>query len=147
MGEIAPIKITPLKCFESSSGSVMHALKSSDPDFVQFGEAYFSTVNKSAVKGWKRHKQMIANLIVPSGSVKFVLFDSRLEPIEPSKFEEVILSRDNYVRLTIPPGIWFAFQGLSPDLNLILNIASVEHDPNECEQLSLVNDVIPAYEW
>jgi dTDP-4-dehydrorhamnose 3,5-epimerase len=33
--------------------------------------------------------------------------------------------------LTVPPGIWFGFKGISDDLNLICNVANMSHDPNE----------------
>ena len=35
------------------------------------------------------------------------------------------------------PGIWFGFRGISFDLNLVMNIADIVHDPNEVERLDL----------
>ena len=49
---------------------------------------------------------------------------------------EVILSKDNYQRLTIAPGLWLAFKGLSKK-NTLLNLASIEHDSNESESMNL----------
>ncbi len=46
-------------------------------------------------------------------------------------------SRATYQRLTIPPGYWVAFGGVGEDLNLLLNIASLPHDPNESRSLPL----------
>ena len=34
---------------------------------------YFSVVNPGVVKGWKLHKKMTCNLIVPIGTIKFVI--------------------------------------------------------------------------
>ena len=48
-----------------------------------------------------------------------------------NQFNEIVLSKNNYKRLTIPPGIWMGFQGLGKGLNFILNIADIAHDPNE----------------
>ena len=65
------VVVTPLGQFASDSGSVMHVIKKSDATFSDFGEAYISTVKKNCVKGWKRHREMICNLVVSSGAVRF----------------------------------------------------------------------------
>ena len=36
-------------------------------DITGFEEAYFSLIDKDAVKAWKRHKTMTLNLVVPLG--------------------------------------------------------------------------------
>ena len=110
----------------------MHAMKESSVGYSRFGEAYFSQVNHRAVKAWKRHKEMTLNLMVPLGEVRFVLFDDR-EKLSP-QFQEIILSKNNYCRLTVPPMIWIGFQGLSEGDSMLLNIADVEHDPNEVDR-------------
>jgi dTDP-4-dehydrorhamnose 3,5-epimerase len=74
---------------------------------------------------------MTLNLIVPSGSVKFVFFDKTFK-----KLTSLVIGDENYSRITVPPGIWFGFMGVGPGLNLILNIADIEHDPNEVERMS-----------
>ncbi|MCP3874209.1 MAG: dTDP-4-dehydrorhamnose 3,5-epimerase, partial [Desulfobacteraceae bacterium] len=80
---------------------------------------------------------MTLNLIVPSGAVRFVLFDGRDRENFSKSFQEVTLSIDNYSRLTIPPRIWFGFQGKSKNINIVLNIADIEHDPIEAEQKAI----------
>ena len=127
------ICLTPLTKIETSGGSVLHALKSSEKNFGGFGEAYFSAVNYGMIRGWKKHTEMTSNIIVPVGVIKFVLFDDT-KPIKGESFFEVILSIDNYCRLTIPPGIWLAFQGLSKKENILLNLSNLEHQPSESEQ-------------
>ena len=54
-----------------------------------------------------------------------------------NKLDQLIIGENNYKRLTIEPGAWVAFQGLGLGMNLILNIASCEHDPNESNNLEL----------
>ncbi|HZG09360.1 MAG TPA: dTDP-4-dehydrorhamnose 3,5-epimerase [Allosphingosinicella sp.] len=142
---IAGVRITPLRRIATSGGDVLHALKSSDSEFAGFGEAYFSTVDSGAIKGWKRHRTMLMNLVVPAGAVRFVLFDDR--PNMPETFLAVDLSpdsADSYVRLTVPPGVWMAFTGTGPGLNLVLNLASIPHDPAEADNKPL--DAI-AWSW
>ena len=63
------ITLTPLRRIENPKGDIFHAMKASDTGFSGFGEAYFSTVNKSDIKGWKKHTKMTLNLIVVMGEV------------------------------------------------------------------------------
>ena len=120
----------------------MHALKSNENTFTGFGEAYFSTVEQNAVKGWKKHHQMTLNLIVPAGEILFVLYDAREKSRTQGMLQEIILSVNNYHRLTVPPGIWMAFKGLQSD-NMLLNIASIPHDPEEADNSPLGSAPIP----
>lgn len=130
--------ISELNHFNSDKGKVMHAIKKNSRGFAGFGEAYFSTVNFNNIKGWKKHNQMIMNLIVPIGSVRFYLHDERDKNSEKSfRRTSILLGVNKYQRLTIPNGIWFAFQGVGKDINLLLNISNIIHDPNECEILPL----------
>lgn len=133
------VTLTLLKQIHHPKGEILHAMKKSDEGFNGFGEAYFSIVNEGEIKGWKKHTKMTLNLIVPVGEIKFVIFNE-----ETNEFFDVILSLENYQRLTITPGLWFAFQGLGKGSNMVLNIANIEHDPNEVvsKDLKEIN-----YEW
>jgi len=134
---ISGVALTPLSIMDTEGGDVLHAMKSSDPGYSGFGEAYFSTVDPGAVKGWKRHREMTLNLVVPVGIVRFVIFDDRAESSTKGKFGEVTLSRNNYGRLTVPPMLWMGFQGVDEHPSLLLNIASIPHDPDELERMEL----------
>jgi dTDP-4-dehydrorhamnose 3,5-epimerase len=142
--EFSGILVTPLKRIFGDKGDIYHAMKQGAPGFEGFGEAYFSTVKQGLVKGWRKHSLMVLNLIVPMGSIRFVLKDDRHPKHREGNFREIILGTDNYARLTVPPGVWMAFQGLESETNLLLNIASIKHDPHEAETLDLNN--IP-YPW
>ena len=108
-----------------------HVLKKTDDGYLDFGEAYFSSVKYLAVKAWKRHTKMTMNLIVPHGKINFVMTDGQ-------RFKSFVLSRENYKRLTVPPMIWFGFQGLSDnEESLVLNVADVAHHPDEVERKEL----------
>ena len=138
--------LTPLKIIPGDTGDVLHAMKRTDASFCGFGEVYFSTVNKGQVKAWKRHRKMTLNLIVPCGEIKFVLYDGRTESPTYGKVFGVVLSRDNYQRLTVAPMIWSGFVGMGKGLNMLLNIASIPHDPQEVERLDVYNELIQ-YNW
>ncbi|MGE6568335.1 dTDP-4-dehydrorhamnose 3,5-epimerase [Shewanella vesiculosa] len=123
---------TQLKRIPHPKGDIYHAMKKSDGDFSSFGEAYFTTITAGEIKGWKKHKEMIMNLIVPVGGVIFYIYDEKT-----GVTENITLQPENYCRLTIQPGLWVAFKGLNNPLNLVLNIASLEHNPDEALNVPL----------
>ena len=141
---IEGVILTPLKQIVNPKGDLYHALKKSDNGYKSFGEAYFSTVTKDEIKGWKKHTVMVLNLIVPIGAVEFIIYDDRIDSSTKNQFFSLILSQENYQRLTVPAGVWMAFKGIGEDLNMLLNIASIEHDPSEAitKQLTDIN-----YTW
>jgi dTDP-4-dehydrorhamnose 3,5-epimerase len=136
------IKITSLNQVENLGGDVFHAMKSSDVGYAGFGEAYFSFINYGSIKAWKRHTRMVMNLVVPVGRVKFVFHMP--DDNSAKSFRVLEIGKDNYSRLTVPPGIWFGFQGLEKSQNLILNISDISHDPSEVERRT-VNEI--EYDW
>jgi dTDP-4-dehydrorhamnose 3,5-epimerase len=128
---IKDVSITSLDIIETLGGNVMHAMKESDAGYVGFGEAYFSEINSNAIKAWKRHREMTLNLVVPAGKIRFVLFDDREG--SNNEFQEIIISRDNYCRLTVPPMVWMGFQGLSDSVSMLLNMANIKHNSAEVD--------------
>ena len=125
---------TDLKIIPVEGGDVLHAMKDTDDGYSGFGEAYFSSIESKSIKAWKMHKNMVLNLVVPVGEVKFVFCDKRAGNLE---FQEVILSHENYKRLTVPPEIWFGFQGVSDKTSVLLNIANIKHDPDEVDRINI----------
>ena len=125
------VSLTPLKKIPNEKGDIFHALKSTDETFISFGEAYFSNVNYGVIKGWKKHTRMALNLIVPVGQIKFVLYDDREFSTTFKQFWVVEIGEANYQRLSVPPGMFMSFQGIGLHRNMLLNIASIPHDPTE----------------
>jgi dTDP-4-dehydrorhamnose 3,5-epimerase len=132
---LADILLTPLPRIEAPGGDVFHAMKQTDAGFAGFGEAYFSWVSGGAVKAWKRHTRMTMNLVVPVGRVRFVFCLRNADGVDEFRVEEIGV--DRYARITVPPAVWFGFQGLNTPQSLVLNIASIPHDRNEVERLTL----------
>tara|TARA_Y100000739_G_C20614052_1_gene470723 strand:+ start:1502 stop:1921 length:420 start_codon:yes stop_codon:yes gene_type:complete len=126
------ISVHPLKKINLEGGNVLHGLKKSDTGYVDFGEAYFSIVNFDAIKAWKLHHSMTLNLVVPIGKVLFVFFNQ-----SENFFKEVIIGEENYQRINVPPGIWFGFKGLNQPTSVIMNVADMEHNPNEISRKSI----------
>ena len=135
---INEIITTPLKRIPVLGGDVLHAMKKTDNGFSGFGESYFSLLLSGVVKAWKKHLKMTLNLIVPMGKVRFVFMDN------DGLFRVETIGDNNYARLTIPPGIWFGFKGDFENTSLVLNIANIEHSPDEVERKE-VNKI--KYNW
>jgi dTDP-4-dehydrorhamnose 3,5-epimerase len=135
---IEGITLTPLKQIYHPKGDIFHGMKKSDDGFCDFGEAYFSTINRNDIKGWKKHTKMTLNIVVATGEIEFVVYNE-----ETDKFFDIKLSQKNYQRLTIKPGLWVAFRGCDEN-NMLLNLASIEHDPSEAVNINL-NEI--KYEW
>ena len=131
MDQLVPV-LFPLRRVAHPKGDVMHGMKVSDPGFAGFGEAYFTTIIAGETKGWKKHTAMVMNLLVPCGEVAFFVH----EPASGVTTRFTVGS-GNYARLCVPPGYWVAFRGLADGLNLVCNLASMEHDPLEAENAAL----------
>lgn len=144
ISNIDGVLLTPLKIIDVPGGDVLHGIKCSDPGYTGFGEAYFSMVEPGVVKAWKRHRKMALNLIVPLGTVRFVIYDDRQNSVSNGKYQEVILSRENYCRMTVPPMLWMGFQGVNKNTSMLLNIADIEHVPEEADR-KVMNGI--KYDW
>lgn len=131
--------ITPLNIITVHGGDVYHALKKNDIGYQEFGEAYFSTIESGFIKAWKRHTTMVMNIVVPVGTVRFVFVDNNNQGYQVEEIGE-----NRYARITVPPGIWFGFKGVSRSRSLVLNIASIPHDSQEIERLD-VSEI--EYDW
>lgn len=123
------VKVTPEKIIDHPKGDIFHAMKSGDTGFYGFGEAYFSNVVQGEVKGWKMHSKMTLNLLVPVGKIEIAVCDGK-------NIFSLVLSPENYQRLTVCPKLWVAFKGLSK-INMLLNIASHHHDPTESANVAI----------
>ena len=134
---IEGVVLTPLKVIAHPKGDLMLGMKRSDPGFVGFGEAYFSSISQGFVKGWKQHREMVLNLVVPLGQIRFVIFDDRMDSSTKGRYYETVLGDGNYCRLTVQNGLWMAFQGIGGDFNLLLNMASIEHNHEESNNREL----------
>ncbi|MGA3133040.1 MAG: WxcM-like domain-containing protein [Terracidiphilus sp.] len=123
----------PLRVIAHPKGDVRHAIKASESTFHGFGEAYFTTILPGHTKGWKKHRLMHMNLVVVQGEVAFHVHDE-----QSGHTDTYILGSSNYGRLYVPPGLWMAFSGRAEGPSMVLNLASIEHDPGEALSVDLL---------
>ena len=140
------IKITPLKQIFDERGKVMHMLKNDSDVFNKFGEIYFSSSYPGVVKAWHKHKEMTLNYAVIFGEIKFVLFDDRPKSPTKGKIQELFISPENYVLVTVPPLIWNGFKCIGTSRSIVANCADVPHKSNEIDRKHPTDKSIP-YDW
>lgn len=143
---IEGVIVTQMNRICDDRGRIMHIMKNSDPNFNQFGEVYCSTVYPGIVKGWHIHDKMTLNYVVLKGMIKFVLFDQRENSRTYKQIQEICFGENNYVRVTVPPGVWNGFMGLGTEEALVINFTDIPHDPNEIHRLDPHENDIP-YSW
>lgn len=126
-------------------GNIFHAIKSNSDGYCGFGEAYFSQIEQGAIKGWKRHNRYTLNIVVPVGTIRFVVYDDREGSSTYGKFEEIILSaNNNYKRMTVAPGLWMAFQGVGEGISMLMDVIPGIHTEEESSRKEL-NSI--TYSW
>lgn len=143
---IEGVVVSPRRVIADDRGKVMHHLKATDPEFVKFGEIYFSTIFPGIVKGWHLHKKMIINYAVPYGMIKLVCYDDREGSKTKGEINEIYLGNDNHVLVKVPPFVWNGFKCVGPNAAVVANCASIPHDPNEIVRLDPHKSHIP-YDW
>lgn len=141
------VVITELRQIGDERGAVLHMLRCDAPEFVRFGECYFSEVLPGAVKAWKRHRSQTQNLAVPVGRVRLVIYDDREQSTTRGQVLVMEMGRPNaYQRVKIPPGLWYGFICISAAPALLANCADLPHDPSDSE-MRKANDPDVPYAW
>ncbi len=140
------VRIVPRARIPDERGTVMHMLKATDPEFLGFGEIYFSTVYPGVVKGWHRHREMTLNYACVHGRIKLVLFDDREGSPTRGEIMERFLGPDDYSLVQIPPGVWNGFKGMGSEAAIVANCSTHPHDPARSTRLDPFDNDIP-YDW
>ncbi len=133
--------------FRDDRGEVRRGVRNRDAGFESFGEVYVSGILGGVVNGWKKDTRMHSNLIVLNGCVRFVLHDAREQSETRGVTYQLVLSDNVNQRLVVPCGLWLAFQGVDAGISRIMNVASLIHDPQECETLPIENGLLPTIDW
>ena len=143
---IEGVIVTPLKQIFDERGKVMHMLREDSAVFERFGEIYFSCTHPGVVKAWHLHKKMTLNYAVIYGEIKFVLYDDRPLSSTYGMIQELFISPENYLLVTVPPMVWNGFKGVGNKTSIIANCSTIPHDPNEIQRISPFDNKIP-YSW
>ncbi len=143
---IEGVFVKPLRQILDERGKIMHMIRNDDPDFISFGEIYFSCIYPGVVKGWHIHKKMTLNYAVPYGTIKLVLYDDRNASKTLGELQEIFLGPENYCLVQIPPLVWNGFKCVGTTPSIVANCSTIPHDPNEIERKNPDDPSIP-YKW
>lgn len=143
---IEGVRVVRLLKIPDERGCIMQMLRSTDPHFERFGEIYFSVVHPGVVKGWHLHTLMTLNYAVVSGVIKLVLYDDRPDSKSRGELMELFPGDENYILVTIPPGVWNGFKGVGTESAIVANCATHPHDPAEIQRMDPHDNSIP-YDW
>jgi dTDP-4-dehydrorhamnose 3,5-epimerase len=141
------VTVSPLMEIRDQRGAVLHMLRADSPDFGGFGECYFSELLPGAVKAWKRHRLQTQWIAVPAGRIRLVVYDGRVDASTRGSLLVLELGRpDAYLRVRIPPGLWYGFSCIGDTPALLANCANLPHDPAESESRPIDFAEVP-YQW
>jgi dTDP-4-dehydrorhamnose 3,5-epimerase len=143
---IEGVIIKPLRQILDERGKIMHMIRNDDPEFINFGEIYFSCIYPGVIKGWHIHKKMTLNYAVPFGTIKLVLYDDRISSKTCGELQEIFLGPENYCLVQIPPLVWNGFKGVGTTPSIVANCSTIPHDPAEIERKNPEDSSIP-YKW
>jgi len=146
LSHVSGVGVTELRQILDDRGAVLHMLRSDAPDFMGFGECYFSEVVPRAVKAWKRHRMQTQHLAVPVGRIRLALYDDRDASVAGKLYVVELGRPDAYVRVRIPPHLWYGFACVGDEPALLVNCSDLPHDPADAETRPTDDSRIP-YSW
>lgn len=140
------VQIIPKRRIPDERGTIFHMVSSKDDHFDRFGEIYFSTIYKDAIKGWHLHHEMSLNYVCIEGRIKLVIYDDRESSSTRGELMEIFLGPDDYSLVIVPPDVWNGFKGMTDPYAIVANCCTHAHDPRRSERLDPFENEIP-YDW
>ena len=143
---IEGVQIINKKVIIDERGKILHMLRKDDKNFSRFGEIYFSYVNPKKIKAWHIHKKMTLNYSAVYGKIKLVLFDDRKSSKTKGLIQEIILSNESHLLVSIPPMIWNGFCSADENIAVLANCSDIPHDKEEIIRRPFDDPKFP-YKW
>jgi dTDP-4-dehydrorhamnose 3,5-epimerase len=145
---IAGVTVKPLKVHADERGYLFEMLRSDEPLFQKFGQAYTTAVYPGVIKAWHYHKKQDDHFICVHGMTKVVLYDSREGSPTHGVVNEFFMGERNPILLVIPKMVYHGMKGIADDTALIVNIPTESYDPADPDEYRLPYDSpeIP-YDW
>lgn len=118
---IQGVETHKLKLIPDERGFLLEILRSDDPLFQKFGQAYVSVVYPGVVKGWHYHKVQTDYIAVIRGMAKVVLFDRRETSPTHGEIREFFIGELNPTLIKIPPLVWHGMKGIGEKSAYFIN--------------------------
>jgi dTDP-4-dehydrorhamnose 3,5-epimerase len=101
--------VKDLKLIADERGFLMEILRSDDPLYQRFGQAYVTSAYPGVVKAWHYHTQQTAHFCVLSGMAKVVLYDAREGSPTHGEINEFCIGEQARKLVVIPPLVYHGF--------------------------------------
>jgi dTDP-4-dehydrorhamnose 3,5-epimerase len=131
------VQAKTLRVIPDERGRLMEILRSDDPIFRKFGQAYMTSVYPGAVKAWHYHKLQYDHLAVVKGMLKLVLYDARPDSATKGQLQEFFIGDHNPMLVQIPPMVYHGFKGIGPDETLVINCTTEPYNRTEPDEYRL----------
>jgi len=142
------VKVKKLRVIPDERGRLMEILRADDPEFVEFGQVYMTTVRPGVVKAWHAHRKQVDSMTVVSGMAKIVLYDGRDGSPTRGEVNEFFVGEHNPILVQVPKGVQHGMKGIGEREAIIINTVSEPYDrdaPDE-DRLDPHDTDIP-YDW
>jgi dTDP-4-dehydrorhamnose 3,5-epimerase len=116
------VRTKVLKVIPDERGRLMETLRSDDPIFLKFGQAYITTAYPGVVKGWHYHKIQVDNFVPVKGMFKVVLFDDREGSKTRGEVNEFFVGAHNPLLVQIPTHVLHGFKAIGTEEAIMLNL-------------------------
>ena len=145
---IEGVQVQQLNMYCDERGGLMELLRSDEPIFQKFGQAYVSITYPGVVKAWHYHKKQTDYIVVIKGMSKMVLYDDREGSPTKGVINEFFLGEHSHILLTIPPGVIHGQKPYGPDPSYLINFPTepfYSKDTDEYRIEPFDNDI--PYDW
>ena len=134
---IAGVVVKPLRLIPDERGMLMEILRSDDPFFRKFGQAYISMAFPGVVKAWHWHRKQTDHFCVVKGTGKIALYDGRKGSPTRGRINEFFIGERNPKLIVIPPLVIHGFKAVGHEPAYLLNIPTERYNYKEPDELRL----------
>ena len=129
-------------------GFLMELLRSDEPIFRKFGQAYVALNYPGVVRAWHWHRKQDDHFVAVKGMVKVALYDGREGSATRGQVDEFFLGEDHNVLLKIPMGVMHGYKTEGSEPSLLINFPTEPYNQQEPDEYRLPSDTpeIP-YDW
>ena len=148
MKRIDGVETKELTVHADERGRLMEMLRSDDPFFSKFGQAYLTTAYPGAVKAWHYHQKQVDHFTCVRGMMKVVLYDDRDGSPTRGTVNEFFIGEHNPLLVRIPAGVYHGFKCISEHEALIVNVPTEVYHYDRPDEFRIpAHDPKIPYDW
>jgi dTDP-4-dehydrorhamnose 3,5-epimerase len=119
---IEGVAVKELNLIPDERGFLLEVLRSDDPLFQRFGQAYITAAYPGVVKAWHYHTKQTDHFCVVKGMAKVVLYDAREGSPTHGEVNEFCIGEQRPRLVVIPPLVYHGYKNIGTELVLLLNL-------------------------